>query len=1112
MDFFPTLIELGKCAFIPIKQHTGYLVHYKLNVENLKLEVDKLGVKRGDVQDLVDDALRSRGEEMRGEVRDWLNDVDGIKEDVERLEDRVKENKRCFDLGSRYSLGKEAKKKMADAEEMLKQEEKFNPPRVSNPRLPTSIENLQAGEYEACASTKSALEQEVIDALKDENINIIGVYGMGGVGKTNLVEKVGNDAKSEKLFDEVVMVTISQNQDLEKIQGELAEKLGMKLEEKNIEVRAGRLFQRLGAGLLKRIISKQHTKENVEVGVGAVGSQVRSQKQVKKNVKRRAGQLSDGLKQEKKILIILDDMWKKLELTKVGIHCGRSHKGCQIIITTRNKDVCSKMKCQKMIEVQILSEQDSWNLFSEKAGVVETDELKSVAKEVAKECKGLPLAIVTIAGALKGKALPVWRNALTELRDSSSKNIDDVDEELYSRLELSYKYIESEEAKSCFLFCCLFPEDYDIDVRYLMRYLLGERVFNVENLEKARDRTITLVNKLKDSCLLLNGCGEDYVKMHDVLRDMAIRIASGEPGFLVKAGKVLKEWPEKLEQCKRLSLMKSSVTVLPEQPIFPHLQTLLLQQNDALKQFPNDFFEGKNELRVLDLSEIGISSLPPSLPCLSNLKTLCLDGCGSLNDISQLKGLVNLEILSLRGTSIEELPKEIGDFANLKSLDLAGTRRLKRVPRNVISKLSKLEELYMQNSSCSWEVSGSSRDNASFDEMASLPRLTVLYIHVANFKCFSLDFSGPWENLKKFGISSQRDGELWGADGNYMDIKMMWHPICKWVKVLLGKSKDIVLEGVRTAHLLDDEGGGFKDLKSLNLSYCHEIEHITVPPNAFSKLQRLIIFSMDKLEEVFHYEEGIIEEGHPTLKEIKLQFLPSLMSLCKGAIPPNGTLHNVKSLEMQHCNNLRCLFSPILARSLQQLEKLDIRFCFKMEKIISDEEVMVASTSAQSSSSKSSLPPALPFQNLRVLVIEYCRRLKNLLSWNLARGLQHLEYLHLSFCDEIEEIISVEEEEEELVGVHMEELMLRRLEKIKLVGLPRLRSVFYRHNSRGGSHVSLNFPSLQSITVYRCRNLKRLPVGPQLKSIEGEKLWFKGLEWEDKSIIPHLNTIFHPRE
>ncbi|XP_077242077.1 putative disease resistance protein At4g27220 [Tasmannia lanceolata] len=1059
-----------------IKSRYDYLVHYRRLVENHNNRVKILVLRRDAVQLLVN-AARRRGEEITDEVQGWLQEVVATEAVAERLNDGVTENKRCFkccpDLCSRYSLGKEAKKKMVDVDDRLT---RGNFPHVSNPRPPPSIESLPAGEFEAFESTESAMKQ-VIKALKYERINIIGVYGMGGVGKTTLVEQVGKKAKIEKWCDEVVKVTVSHKQDLKKIQSELAEKLGMQLTDENVQVRAVRLL--------------------------------------------------DRLKQEKKILIILDDLWDRLDLTQVGIPSAGNHEGCQIIMTTRNEDLCSKskMNCQEIIEVKELSPQDSWNLFKEKAGVDETDE---VAKGVAKECKGLPLAIVTVARALNGKDSDAWENARRELRASCPKNIDNVYKDLYSCLELSYNCIEGEEAKSCFLFCCLFPEDYNIEVRHLMRYLVGEMVFeNVSNLKDAWHLTQTLVKKLKDSCLLLNGDIEGYVKMHDVVRDVAIWIASRiEHGSLVKAGVYLEEWPEKLEQCKRLSLMRNTISVLPKQPICPHLQTLLLQQNDGyLKEIPNNFFQQMTELLVLDLRGTGISSLPPSLSCSSNLRTLCLDGCWYLNNISPLKELVNLEILSLKESGIEELPIEIGDLANLKLLDLTGTFRLKRVPPNVISKLRKLEELYVSISFNMWEVKGSSGygSNASFDEVvASLSRLTVLYIEVADLKITSLDFSGPWENLTKFGMRVSDDwDEKSDVDdlGNYMDIKIMSYPVCKWVKVLLGRSEVIVLEGCCTniTHLLDDEGRGFNNLKSLTLKHCHRMEHIAFPPIAFGRLQRLRIWNVGKLEEVFDYEEGIIEKSHAiiptpplsTLEEIELKFLPKLRSLWrKGVMPPTGTLHNLKKLFVYDCNSLTCLFSPVLAQNLQQLEELHIEWCLKMEKIICDEEMM---------------PPTGTLYNLKKLVVFNCDSLTCLFSPVLAQNLQQLEDLFIAGCSKMEKIIcdeemmiSASEEEQELGVVNKEDLLLPRLKNLSLYHLPELWSLCYHRNNRGGggSHVSLDFPSLESIQVYACFNLKMLPLGsqsaPKLERIKGEEAWFEGLEWEDEVIMSRLRPLFIP--
>lgn len=140
------------------------------------------------------------------------------------------------------------------------------------------------GDFVAFNSTVLAMNQ-IVKALNSSDINIVGVYGMPGVGKTMLIKEVGRLAKKECTFDDVVMVAVSQHQDLKKIQREIAEGLGLNLGDESKDLRARRLFARL--------------------------------------------------KQQKKVLIILDDLWSRLELREVGIPCGVDHSGCKVVVTTR---------------------------------------------------------------------------------------------------------------------------------------------------------------------------------------------------------------------------------------------------------------------------------------------------------------------------------------------------------------------------------------------------------------------------------------------------------------------------------------------------------------------------------------------------------------------------------------------------------------------------------------------------------------------------------------------------------------------------------------------------------------------------------------------------------
>ncbi|KAJ8569855.1 hypothetical protein K7X08_006432 [Anisodus acutangulus] len=237
---------------------------------------------------------------------------------------------------------------------------------------------------------------------------------------------------------------------------------------------------------------------------------------------------------------------------------------------------------------------------------------------------------------------------------------------------------------------------------------------DVDKIEEARAMAHLRVGELKASGLLLESDKEGCIKMHDMVRDFAISIASGENHrFLIKSGRGLNEWPrrETFEQHVVISLMSKNVPVLPDGLNCPKLEMLLLGENEGFELIPDDFFAGMRFLKVLDLSErAGVRSLnldyglvpnislllsslkfPSSFKVLIKLQVLSLDHC-TLDDMSILGKLKGLEILSLYGSNIKELPDEIGDLNNLRLLDLTFCQSLERIPEKLVSNLRRLEE------------------------------------------------------------------------------------------------------------------------------------------------------------------------------------------------------------------------------------------------------------------------------------------------------------------------------------------------------------------------------------------------------------------------------------
>ncbi|CAL5406321.1 unnamed protein product [Camellia sinensis] len=589
--------------------HVGYVIHYKKNIQKLEDEIDGLD---DEWRRIDGSAHRARDDAgiVENDVWKWLMSAYGMKAEVQVfLLDMVRENRSCFkcscpNIRWRYRLGKESKKKTARVIILKEEGAKFMTCPVSH-RAPLPDAGFS-----------------IIRSLKDPSIKMIGIYGPGGVGKTTMVEEVRQLAKRNGLFHSVAMTTVSKAVEKEKVQGELASQLGLKLDEYG-----------------------------------------------------RAGQLLNRLRNGQKTLVILDDVWEPLDLADIGIpttdggnneplnlpdigipFTTSSDMGCKVVITTR-KRVCKMMQKSselKNFPIHVLTKTEAWSLFTKVAEISVDSEIPSEAKEVCDKCGGLPVVIRAVAAALKGKGKHAWKDALRQLKNYKIKEIADIDPNLFISLKWSYDRLEPKDARSCFLLCSLFKEDAEISIDELVRYSIGMRLLdqNLNIFDEVRDRVLAMVDVLKASCLLLDGRNESVVKMHDIIRDVAISIAEDKQRYLVKHG--IEKWPEKgrYEHYSAISLrFTAKIHEFPNELECRGLHTLVLQcSNYSPTDFPNNFFNGmENNLEVLDLSQMPIKSLPSSLPTLVKLRMLCLNGGRLMTNIALLGSLRNLEILKLTG-------------------------------------------------------------------------------------------------------------------------------------------------------------------------------------------------------------------------------------------------------------------------------------------------------------------------------------------------------------------------------------------------------------------------------------------------------------------------------
>lgn len=362
------------------------------------------------------------------------------------------------------------------------------------------------------------------------------------------------------------------------------------------------------------------------------------------------------------------------------------------------------------------------------------EHVQPFAEAVAKECCGLPLALITVGTATRRKTrIEQWKHALKELH-RSVPCISGIKNKVYNSLKWSYNSSEGKNIKACFLYCALYPDDFSIEVSELVRGRMAEGLFDEQqNFEEAINNGIVVVETLKDSGLLEDGASEGSVKMHNVVRDVAIWIASStenELKSLCCSGLDLDEIvvTELSDSLKRVYFADNEIKELPYcETQCSKVSTLLLQENLRLKEVPERFLRGFQALRFLNISRTRIQSLPRLE--LNDLRALLLAHCYALKELSGLGALRRLRLLDLCGTRITELPEEMESLVNLKEVNLSHTCHLKTIKAGIFSKWTRLKVLDMTLSSCHWGLNEEIEEGQTyFEELECLERLFSLSI------------------------------------------------------------------------------------------------------------------------------------------------------------------------------------------------------------------------------------------------------------------------------------------------------------------------------------------------------------------------------------------------
>ncbi|MED6120737.1 hypothetical protein PIB30_023850 [Stylosanthes scabra] len=398
-----------------------------------------------------------------------------------------------------------------------------------------------------------------------------------------------------------------------------------------------------------------------------------------------------------KFLLVLDDVWnedraKWIELRnlfKVG-----GAEGSKIIMTTRSHSIASMMGTVPFHNLEGLSLQDSLSLFVKWAFNEGEEEkhpdLVMIGKEIVRKCKGVPLAIRTLASILFSKyVIKDWES----LRDDEIWNLPQKNDDILPALKLSYDQMPS-YLRKCFAMFSLFPKDFEfqsyrIDSLWRTAGLLPSPSKN----ETSLDFTNRYLSELMSRSFLENVSDLGtfyYFYIHDLVHDLALYVAKDE--------------------CQ---LISSDNTNIPENVLHLSFTDLdLFSQSFKLNLsgvrtilFPLGREKSDNEdlftswvssckyLRYLDLYDSTFETLPGSISKLKHLRFLSLKNNRRIRRLpDSICMLQNLEELHLRGCmELETSPKKIRNLISMRFMSF--TTKQSVLPEDDFAKLGLLEEL-----------------------------------------------------------------------------------------------------------------------------------------------------------------------------------------------------------------------------------------------------------------------------------------------------------------------------------------------------------------------------------------------------------------------------------